>query len=446
MKNLLTLMASLLLMSVCLRAGEQQQLKLNDDVRLRYGGDLRARWEGFDRAVVSPDTATDAHLTQQYLRVRARLWGALDLGEDLTLNLRLATRFHHVSASPSDPNNNGASTWEFPEEVFLDDANLEIRRLLGDERLSAVIGRQSLKFGNGMILSERTPFDQGRSVYTDGLKLQFKDDATSVAAFILYDRYKDHAVFINDKNRRLRSGDNFTAGLYATHRFSPAFAVDAYYLFDDLDDIHPTLAERCHPADASLSLHTVGTRLFGRPVSLIEYSLEGARQFGRDANGNHLAGEMVDGRLLLHLADYLPLTPVLTLNATHFSGDKPGSNRNEGWQPLHSQCPLWGEELIPIMINGNWTNLQALKLEAAVNPVKPVRLALSATQYLADENGGNLRSNTGDNFGLLLSTALSYKFSDHLAFLFQLSHFNPGDYFADGHKSIWGRFEVTLAF
>ena len=209
---------------------------------------------------------------------------------------------------------------------------------------------------------------------------------------------------------------------------------------------YPVLAERCHPADASLSLHTIGTRLFGRPVSLIEYSLEGARQFGRDANGNHLAGEMVDGRLLLHLADYLPLTPVLTFNATHFSGDKPGSNRNEGWQPLHTQCPLWGEELIPIMINGNWTNLQALKLEAAVNPVKPVRLALSATQYLADENGGNLRSNTGDNFGLLLSTALSYKFSDHLAFLFQLSHFNPGDYFADGHKSIWGRFEVTLAF
>lgn len=445
MKKALASLILLAAMTTLMAHAIPTSIKLGDNLTLRYGADMRARWEAFDRTVPAPDGTNDNYPPNQYLRVRTRAWIALDLDDNFTFNLRLANRLHKVSSSPSNPNDMDSATWEAPDEIILDQANIVFKNLF-DKHLEITLGRQSVHFANGMIFSDTTPFDQGRSTYTDGITFKYTDEVNTLSVFTFYDRWKDHAVFINDQNRRLRSGDVFTAGAYWTRKLNEAFNVDLYYVFNDIDDEHPFAAERFHDADTSASIHTIGARAFGKPVELIDYSLEFAQQLGRDAQNDRIEAHMLDARLNVHLDDYLPAKPVFGLNFTQFSGDKPGTGTNEGWTPLHSQCPLWGDELIPILINGNWTNLNSFRTTLTTTPWEDTKLTFFATKYIADEDGGFARSNNGSDFGTLLGASASYKLNKHVQFLFQISHFKPGDYFANGHDSFWGRFEVTLAF
>ena len=182
MKKILTM----LVMCLAAVAMAEYTIELQDDMKIRLGGDIRARYEGYTFNVAAPDVDKDGRHSTEYFRIRTRLWGAFDFGEDVTFNLRLANRFHYVTTSPNRDNNNGKSTWEFPDEVYVDSANIEIRNLL-DGLLTIKLGRQDLGFGNGMLFAEGTPFDQGRSVFTDGITLKFKTENDTVTIFTLYD-------------------------------------------------------------------------------------------------------------------------------------------------------------------------------------------------------------------------------------------------------------------
>jgi hypothetical protein len=427
----------------------QVEVQLADDVKLRLGGDLRVRYEGFDAAVPNPDVPKAGRHTTEYFRIRTRVGGSLDFGEDLTLNLRLGNRVHSVTTSPNRQNNDGASTWEFPDEVYVDAANIVYRNLM-DGRLSLTLGRQDLKLGNGMLYAEGTPFDQGRSVYSDGLTVRYEDETEKVTAFVLYDRWKDGIVFINDRNRALRSGDIFTAGLYWTHQVAEPLSIDVYYMYNNLDDKHPETAERAHEADASVNLHTAGLRLFGRPVTLLDYSVEAAQQFGRDEDGSRLAGSMADARLNFHLNDDCTFKPVLGVELTHLSGDDREGDRNRGWNPLMSQCPLWGEELLPIMFNGMWSNLNMVGTHFSCKITDACTLKLYATDYQADDRdglvGANANTGGGRHVGLLAGVMTAYKFTSNLSAQAWWSHFMPGDFYGNGHDCNWFRLELTASF
>ena len=298
----------LLLISAGLYA--ETSLSLAEDVTLRLGGDIRARYEGYTTSAAAPEAQPNPSKTTEYFRVRTRLYGSLVLGQDIFINLRLANRFHYVTTSPNRNNKDGRNTWEFPDELYIDAANIVIRNLL-DGHITITLGRQDLMLGNGLIFSEGTPFDQGRSVFSDGLTAKYEDELNTLTAFIFYDSWKDRAPIVNKKNRRLRSGDVFTAGLYATRILRDEISVDLYYMYNNLDDKHPETAERAHVADESVKMHTVGGRFFGRFPRWMDYSFEAAHQLGEDAQRRNLAGNMLDARLGFHLADDSRLKPVL---------------------------------------------------------------------------------------------------------------------------------------
>ncbi len=434
-----------MLMLVCCVAFAEYSISLSDDCNLRVGADMRTRWEFFDRTVVTPDAADKTHPANQYLRIRTRAWMAFDVGEALTLNARFANRVHFVASSSSKPNNTGAATWKFPDEVYVDALNAVYRFFDKDaeQQLTLTVGRQSFSFGNGLIISDPTPFDQGRSAYTDGLRLEYADDASKVSLFVTYDSWKDRNVFINDCNRRLRSGDVFTAGIYGTRKVSDELNFDVYYIFNDVKDRQPWEAERNHPADANASIHTFGARLFGTLCQAADYSLEAAQQGGRNAVGGANNGHLIDARVGFHLPFLEDINPILKFEFTQFSGDKESSRRNEGKIPLPSQAPLWGDELLPIMFNGNWTNLNLYRTALETTPFTNTTVSLAATGCHTDRGTG---SGDGRHIGTLLSAPAGYKFNSHLSFLAQLSHFVAANAFVNGHDSFWGRLEVTLSF
>lgn len=437
---------ALVLWAVC--AFAEYKIDLGDNLALRTGADIRSRYEGFTVNAPRPDNDKDGRHDTEYLRIRTRVWGALDFGEDITLNLRLCNRFHSVTTSPDRKNNNGKSTWEFTDEVTFDRANVVLRNLL-DGKLQLTLGRQDFALGKGLIFSEGTPFDQGRTVFSDGISAKFTDGAETVTVFSFFDRWKDGCVCINDRNRRLRSGDVFTVGAQWTHEFCAAVKLDAYYIFQNVDDMHPYEAERAHKPDCSGNIHTFGVRAFGKAADFIDYSVEMAHQAGRDDEHSVINANMMDARADFHLADESPFKPVFTLDFTHFSGDDPKTRQNEGWCPLMAQCPLWGEELMPIMLNGNWSNINSLRAAFSFAPIEKLTLALSSTEYLADEKNARLPvrgTGDGSRFGYLFNATATYKHNEHFSCQAQFSHFIAGNYFSNGHDSNWARIEITLTF
>ena len=101
---------TMLVMCLAAVAMAEYTIDLKDDMKIRLGGDIRARYEGYTFNVAAPDVDKAGRHSTEYFRIRTRLWGAFDFGEDVTFNLRLANRFHYVTTSPNRNNNNGMST------------------------------------------------------------------------------------------------------------------------------------------------------------------------------------------------------------------------------------------------------------------------------------------------------------------------------------------------
>lgn len=435
-----------------LLAGFEQEL--SPELKLKLGADVRTRYEYWDRELVFPDGSPEEGGAVDYLRVRTRIWTSLELEERISLNVRLVNRFQHYFSNMGDPNNTNKQTWQAPDEVIFDQLNITVKDFFA-ERLTLTVGRQDLLLGNFVILSEGTPFDQGRTVYYDGIRLNYKDAEDTVDVFVFYDEWKDPIASINDRNRRLRVGDVFTAGAYWTHAYSEALKMDLYYMYNDVDDDYPNSRERIergHPFDANNSLHTVGGRLFGRPVHALGYSAELAKQGGRSASGGANQGMLADLRLKLHAPEDTPLTPTLGLQYFYVSGDKGGSSQNQGWNPVMSELPLWRGDLLAILYNGVWTNMHFVNAEIGVSPAKDMKLCFLAGGLFSDERGpqsvaGGMQSTGGGDYvGTVLGAYAEYKINRYASFLAEFSWLRAGDYYANGHNSSCGRLELVIKY
>ena len=434
---------------------------------LHLGADMRIRLTHFDREVVSPEHAVyggkiDNGPGYDYMRIRSRIWGSLQLAEGVKINARFVNRIHFVSSSPASENNDGAATWEYPDEVVLDKLNLELTDIAGSD-WSMKLGRQDMILGNGMIFLEGTPYDQGRTIYFDGLSLRYKGEKDTLTTFAFYNNYKDKTVFINDRNRRLRQGDIFTTGAYLTHNFSRCLSTDVYYIYANLNDTDPGQFDKCErnwpwggppPAtDADVLVHTFGGRIFGALTEKIDYSVEYAEQRGKRDHNDDLTGSMLDARLTTKLPGetcwWVPKS--LLFELTRFSGDDPSSgDEMEGWIPLFAGYPIWREELLPIMFNADWTNMTQYRVQAnfPFNECVHAWLAYAfiRTDYGELPNAGGGGSEWNDNIGHLVSAVVDYKVNNWLKFAFEASQFFAGNYWTDGDDSRWLRFQTVFTF
>ncbi len=439
---------------VATAAYEPFEYEYAEGLKLRLGMDFRLRYEGFDRNVIWPDgNAPPNGPAVEYLRVRTRLWGSVDLAENLVFNVRLVNRWHYFTSHILSDNNNGWATWEAPDEVIFDQLSLTMSNLF-DSPWSVTLGRQDMILGNGMIFLEGTPYDQGRTIYFDGVTIRYGGEQDKLTLFAFYNDYKDEFLVINDRNRRLRRGDVFTTGAYWTHEFDKAVKTDLFYNYTDIDDDRwqpwaTDSSERNHPADENARIHTYGARVFGSPHELVDYSAELAFQNGsnfRATSSQKMTGMMADLRLNLKAPQDIPTKPSLLLEYTYMSGNDPGSpDEFEGWHPLFAEYPIWREELLPIMLNGNWTNLHQYRAEAKFR--LPYKLVFTAAYaYLLADEGRLGTGGGGDNFGQLLSAFLDFPVTDQLSFSLESAFFFPGDYWTDGHNSKWYRAQVVYKF
>ncbi|MDX9979950.1 MAG: hypothetical protein RBU25_07855, partial [Lentisphaeria bacterium] len=244
------MLAALFLGQAALATG--LKLEYTEGKFLTIGGDMRVRMSSWDRDVVWPEgppPAVGKGSNVEYVRIRTRLMLGLDLWDGAKLDARFTNRVHNVSSHWGDPNdqhpvNGRGGTWKYPDELIVDQLVLTLTDPAGIEGLTLKLGRQDFILGNGMVMLEGTPYDQGRSIYFDGLTAKYKTQCDVFTVFAFYDEYKDPYVVSDDQDRVLRRGDIFTTGFDWIHTFSEVVKTDLYYIYAKVNDDDTTLSER----------------------------------------------------------------------------------------------------------------------------------------------------------------------------------------------------------
>lgn len=423
------------------------------------GADVRVRLTHVDRNVVWPEGPPTAALegpALEWLRVRTRLKLGLDLWDGAKLSVRLVNRVHNVSSHFYNPNDIGSATWQYPDEIIADQVALTTT-VPGIDGLSVTIGRQDFILGNGMVMLEGTPYDQGRTIYFDGISALYKTECDALKLFAFFNEAQDEFVVAGNEDRNLRRGDIFTTGLDWTHAFNKSLNSEVYYIYAHIHDTDVTAGERNFAKNGNGEIHTVGARLFGSPTEHMDYSVEVARQISEyQASPNPAVsssgsvdgeGWMVDARLTLK-DNQKCLKPSVMFEYTYFSGDDPDTTDYEGWDGIFAEYPIWREELLPILNNGNWTNLHQYRVEAKVQLHPKVTLTGTAAYLRADESDSSMGTagGDGDHFGDLYSAFLDYKVNDYITISLEAAFFEAGDYWDTSADSNWLRIQTVFSF
>jgi hypothetical protein len=170
-----------------------------------------------------------------------------------------------------------------------------------------------------------------------------------------------------------------------------------------------------------------------------------------------MEGWMVDARLTVSIPE-LPTKPDFMLEYTYFSGDDSETDGDyEGWDGIFAEYPIYREELLPILNNGNWTNLHQFRLQGKCtlfsNPecglVKNVTLTGSYAHLRADEadTGYTSGGGTGDShFGDLFTAFLDVKLNEYVTVSLEAAAFESGAYWSTDENSKWLRFQTVISF
>jgi hypothetical protein len=412
------------------------------NLECRFGGDVRLRLEHYDRDAKNPQNTSTGN-PEEYLRNRTRLWGCIDLSENMMLYGRIANQIRKYSSKDGDDGN--LYDYKAGDEVYIDNLYLDWHNI-ADSNWSLRLGRQDFVLGNGLIVLEGTPYDAGRSIYFDGVVAKWAKEGRSLTLFSFYNDYKDRLLpLVNDQDRPLRAGDQWVLGANWTQPLTSNTNLDLYAVHVEMDDDNNGFGI----ADDNLTLDTVGLRLFGNLTGQTTYSLEMARQFGNLSDTADFTGMVVDARLAYQMSETVCFQPKLSCRYTFMSGnDESSTDEYEGYYPILAGYPMFEEEVTPFHfgdftgVPGSYSNLNRLETRADFRLSDRTSLAMAWALLLADcgETG------SGDTYGQTLYATAKIKVTDSLSLSTQICGFFAGDYYADGQDGEWVRFQADYAF
>jgi hypothetical protein len=435
----------------------------------KAGGDLRVRQEYFENIPVKRDPPGFSRFgDNNYLRVRSRLWGEVGFSESIAVRGRLANEFREYwKPDGDDPRiDDYTALWDPLDEVVVDNLYLDWKGLFGGT-LDARIGRQDLFYGNGRLIADGTPKDGSRTFYFDAVKLTYKGFAGNTIDLLGIYNEPENELAIDSQNRDLTGYTNVYndmieagAGVYWKSNASKTLPFEAYYLYkheskwETASQFYPWLV--CKPGECksdALDLHTVGARLMPRFGETLDASVELASQFG-ERGSQDVVGYMVDASA--HWRPKIEGTskPAFGVGWYYLSGDDPGSDDDEGWNPLWARWPQYSELYTYAWdVDGavRWSNLNMPYVDFEVTPSSVYRTKVLAGYMFAPEEDG---SGGGSHRGLLFTWWNYFNLAekilgskDKLTGHLLLELVNPGDYYLnDRDTAIFARWELMYTF
>lgn len=390
----------------------------------------RFRFETWDNTVSLDDAAGDA---TAYTRNRTTLGLRWMAAANVEILAKVTNEFR-VYLAPKDRAFN-------IHELFAD--NLYVKWTIpGRLPFTITAGRQDMTFGEGFVIADGTPSDGSRSYYFNALRLDA--DARPghrLTAFAhATDTTEQTLPVINDRSQALAEQPERALAVYYSGSFGKARA-DAYAVRKT------TRATELWPLAARVD--TFGGRVQFPVAKRLAMTAEGALQGGRNGEaGRSASGGMF--HLDCDLKGGLPVLKTATVGGIYLSGDKPGTDKMEGWDPLFSRWPKWSDSYIYTFTRESrpsyWSNLTSIYGSLALDLGSRADGALTVHCLGAVEpQPGEFPGGTGRRRGTLLAGRLSYEISKHLSGRVIWEHFLPGDfYFPGASRFHWLQFEMIF--
>jgi len=428
----------------------------NQPDRMRMGGDLRLRQEYFDDIPVSKDPpGVTRGGENNYFRVRTRLWTELDLTPDVLFKVRAVNEFRDWQ-EPDQTGKPDSSTYEYPDEVVLDNLFLEIRNLMG-RQVDLRVGRQDLMYGNGMVILEGTPKDGSRTIYFNAAKLTIREiPDTTLDLLAIYNAAEDEWA-MNTADRDLTGlvgGNNDMpesgGGFYLKNKSFKDMPFEVYGLYKNEAEWYQTVGTNQVKRD-ELDVNTFGFRLlpdFGNGLSA---ALEAAYQFGWRGDED-VSGYGVDGSLTYKLGLMEAFKPAVYAGVYALSGNDPDTDKDEGWNPLWSRFPQYSEMYVYAWDTdgaARWSNL--IMPNAGVKCTYADLTAKAFVSYLwaMEDDGPGEGRERGFLAGVFAEYVVGKKIltaKDKLSIHALCDVLEPGDYYNVDDLGLFARWQVMYEF
>ena len=392
----------------------------------------RFRFEAWDNAVNLDDAAGDSFA---YTRNRTTLGLRWLAAKNIEILGKVTNEFR-VYLAPKDR----AFTWH---ELYFD--NLYVKWTIpGRLPFTITAGRQDINLGEGFVIADGTPGDGSRSYYFNALRIDADIHKNHKLVFFLHAQETNdkYLPVINERPQALAEQPERALALYYTGSFGK-MKLDAYAIRKTTDEteLWPVAGRT----------DTFGVRAQVPILRPLMLTAEGAVQTGTygDAGRSAFGG-------IAHL-DYtpewsVPYLKTLTLGGIFLSGDRPGTEKIEGWDPIFSRWPKWSESYIYTLTRESrqsyWSNLTSLYGSLSLDfGSRSDGLLMFQRMGAVEAQPAVFPGGTGLGRGTLLKGRLNYKISKFLTGRVIWEHFIPGSFYFPGAASYnWLQFEMIFRY
>jgi hypothetical protein len=345
---------------------------------------------------------SNSELKQNFLMTQTRVRVDADLTDNVTATVRLLNE--RIWNGQNDTNASGSNS----TEIDLDLAFVTLKEFLYSP-LTLTVGRQEIKFGNGLIIGK-----SGAAAGTTNIPTDLSERAAfdAIRATLDYDPLVIDLVYAQVKQTTTDDKETISlTGINATYAINNKVNVSGYYWFkknNDHTDIDPAGTD----IDASRAdkVNTIGALISATPIENLSTSLEAAYQFGKNTAS---AGQKKhDAWALQAMADYtfakVKMTPKIGASWTYLSGGESSGTRNETWDPMFYDQRLNNivYAILPM------TNMSVINLKASCKPVEDVTISAVYGYYdVAKASSGDTLQSPGyyDSSSRYLNTTYTGK-------------------------------------
>lgn len=345
---------------------------------VKVSGDIIVSGVARNHFNLNNDVAGDASIIKQnFLMTQTRVRIDADLTDNVMATVRLINERIWNGQNDSNSTNSSNST-----AIDLDLAYVTLKEFLYSP-LTLTLGRQEIKFGNGLIIGK-----SGAAAGTTNLPTDLSERRAfdAIRATLNYDPLVIDLVYAQVKQSTTVDRNTVSlAGINATYSLNKKVDLSAYYWLKKDDD---------HVSDTSSrpdQLSTVGALVSIAPIEDLTASLEAAYQFGKNTETNNQKRH--DAWALQALANYtfsqVKMTPKIGASLTHLGGGETSATRNEGWDPMFSDQKLnnIAYAILP------FSNMNVLNIQASCKLVEDVTLSAVYGYYnVAKKTSGTLLS------------------------------------------------------
>jgi len=346
----------------CAAYAEVQNIKVSGDIIA--SGVARSRF-GLKYSVPDGDKS---QLKQSFLMSQIRLRVDADLTDNVAATLRLINE--RVWNGQNDSSSSGDS------KIDLDLAYVTLKEFLYSP-LSFVVGRQEIRFGNGLIMGNAKASNGSTNIPTD---LSERKAFDAIRATLNYDPLIIDLLYAKVRQETYNTtadtslkNDISLAGVNATYALNKNANIVVYYYIKD--DKYKN-GDTTNSGGKSDKVNTIGTLISGSPIENMTASFEAAYQFGRSNNSDENQKKH-DAWALQGMLDYtfakMKTTPTVGASYTYLSGNKVAGEdtRNQGWDPMFYDQKLnnIAYAILP------FTNMSVFNLKGSFKPLDDVTVS-----------------------------------------------------------------------